>query len=634
MRNKLFTMILLILAFLTIFITACASPKFELTNMTITPDPVGAGDEITVTVDVANIGKASGNYTAILKIDEEVTQETIVSVDPGVSKKVNFDIVIKEVGYYSVTIEDLTSTLDVKKPAELVLETPVISPTEVLPGETATIRLNGRNIGEVTGIFDIDLSANGEVIQTKEVTIDSGETIAINFELILNIPGQYDIGIGDHHLDLKVLKPAEFQISGLKISPEEPVTNQDIFVSTELSNLGEVTGIHTVSFSVDGKIIESREVEVYGGDTVSVNFRFMEHLGGNYDVIINNRKVTLPIYGPTYGGSLRLLTHNINTFDDVINLFPASASTMQLTNEELVIGDWTRGPAGSYGTGETTWRTIYFQDYLKDKDLKSGCVAESWEITNSGEIVFHIRKGIHYALDKDNEASNLVNGRELTAEDVAFSLRRSISKHTSYFYTEFSQLKYTIIDTPDDWTVVISVPGNLTQEAFTLFGDFVRIVPPEVVERYGDMNDWRNSVGTGPFILKEFITNQVATFEKNYKYWMNDPIGPGVGNQLPYVEEVKLIIVSDTSTRLAAFRVGKVDQISLVKEEDLASVTLNNQMSALIKNDYYETPRYYICWQPWLKNYSGEYLVGYYNEIWPQYVWLDLDLKEELTGRR
>jgi peptide/nickel transport system substrate-binding protein len=42
------------------------------------------------------------------------------------------------------------------------------------------------------------------------------------------------------------------------------------------------------------------------------------------------------------------------------------------------------------------------------------------------------------------------------------------------------------------------------------------------------------------------------------------------------------------------------------------------------------SPWSYRVWQPWLKNYYGEGAT----KFWLQYAWLDLDLKEDLTGRR
>lgn len=43
----------------------------------------------------------------------------------------------------------------------------------------------------------------------------------------------------------------------------------------------------------------------------------------------------------------------------------------------------------------------------------------------------------------------------------------------------------------------------------------------------------------------------------------------------------------------------------------------------------------YVFWQPWLKNYNGEFSVGYSNHYdWSKWVWVDQDLKEKMTGTR
>jgi peptide/nickel transport system substrate-binding protein len=47
-------------------------------------------------------------------------------------------------------------------------------------------------------------------------------------------------------------------------------------------------------------------------------------------------------------------------------------------------------------------------------------------------------------------------------------------------------------------------------------------------------------------------------------------------------------------------------------------------------------PVAYTFWQPWLKCYGGELDVGYYmyRLRWAPFVWIDQDLKYEMTGRR
>ena len=57
----------------------------------------------------------------------------------------------------------------------------------------------------------------------------------------------------------------------------------------------------------------------------------------------------------------------------------------------------------------------------------TGNLAESWETPDQLTCVFHIRQGVRYALYPDSEASRLVNGRELTADDVAFTYQRNLA---------------------------------------------------------------------------------------------------------------------------------------------------------------------------------------------------------------
>ena len=119
---------------------------------------------------------------------------------------------------------------------------------------------------------------------------------------------------------------------------------------------------------------------------------------------------------PKYGGVFTLTLSSDPTGFDEAYTASYMTFTLKFTNEELLTGDWTRGPAG---TGECTWLIVQFLP-----DCEIGGVAESWEIVDDRTVRFHIRKGIHFALNPDSEASRLVGGREMTAHDVVYSLKR------------------------------------------------------------------------------------------------------------------------------------------------------------------------------------------------------------------
>ena len=290
-------------------------------------------------------------------------------------------------------------------------------------------------------------------------------------------------------------------------------------------------------------------------------------------VPVEEEEVAVGPEEPKYGGVINLpLAADILGFTEETQGH-YQVYTVWLTNEELLTGDWAKGPAGTH-------EADLILGGVNRLELKTGSMAESWEIPEKGTMIFHIRQGVHYALDPASEASRLVNGRELTADDVVFSLKRYCELTTSYIRMSYPDLAKTAeITAPDEWTVVVKVPTEEWMNMVTLFPDFASIIPPEVVEEYGDMTDWRNSVGTGPFMLKDFVSMSSATLIRNPNYWGKDPVGPGKGNQLPYLDGVNFLIIPDASTRIAALRTGKIDRLTASWEDAGDIISTNPELT-------------------------------------------------------
>ena len=285
---------------------------------------------------------------------------------------------------------------------------------------------------------------------------------------------------------------------------------------------------------------------------------------------------------PKYGGEVRLPQATDITDFDFLTTTAGQTPTNPLTNQELWAGDWAKGPAGGYGTKETSWNSQNYDIFAH----KAGFIAESttWtldEAKNEGAIVYKIRQGVHWALNPASEASRLVNGRELTADDVIFNLKRVTTNPRAYIYLSNPELRTANITKTGSWEVSVKLPIDALITGISRFGDNMSIYPPEVVTKYGDMNNWRNSVGTGPFMLTEYIPGSAAIFKRNPNYWGKDPVGPGKGNQLPYLDSVRLLVLTDASTRLAAMRTGKVDNIQDLVPED--AVMMRKTTSGLLE---------------------------------------------------
>jgi peptide/nickel transport system substrate-binding protein len=223
--------------------------------------------------------------------------------------------------------------------------------------------------------------------------------------------------------------------------------------------------------------------------------------------------------------------------------------------EVLLQGDYSKGPTG---TGEVSYQINPFPF----PSFMTGCLAESWEIVNDQTMLFNIRKGVHF----HNKPPT--NGREMDANDIEYSLMRMATSPTSYNYKNYPIGRdVSTITALDKWTLEITCPPGMLSRAYSGYvGTQGWVVPHEAVEQYGDLRDWRNACGTGPFMVIDNIPDSSITYEKHPNYWQKDPFHPE--NPLPYVDGFKILIIPDNSTRLAAFRTAKIEQTAGLWLED------------------------------------------------------------------
>ena len=268
---------------------------------------------------------------------------------------------------------------------------------------------------------------------------------------------------------------------------------------------------------------------------------------------------------PQYGGTMTFrLNANIASFD------PYNAETLinveEMWFERLFSDDWTKNP--------TIWN---YQILFRPTEDAIGQLAGSWEFTDLGNLVVHLRQGIHW----QNIAP--VNGREFTSDDVVFHFNRifglggGFTKPAPYYanVTRWAPLKSVTAN--DKYTVTFNW-GGLNPEIIleTLRGPSTAVdeEAPEVVQAYGSTNDWRRAVGTGPYILTDFVSGSSATLVKNPNYWGYDERYPK--NQLPYLDKVNILVIPDDATALAGLRTGKIDLINQISVQQASQIQKTN----------------------------------------------------------
>ena len=156
-----------------------------------------------------------------------------------------------------------------------------------------------------------------------------------------------------------------------------------------------------------------------------------------------------------------------------------------------------------------------------------GSLAESWEVPDNKTYVFHIRKGVHWH-DKAP-----MNGRELTAHDIEYNWHRQLGLGSGYnepmpnLWGEFAAVVWESITATDKSTLVIRLKEpSLGALRNILIHHGTWIYPPEVIEASktdewpaGKIEDPTSVVGTGPYMVADYVESSSITYTKNPDYW-------------------------------------------------------------------------------------------------------------------
>ncbi len=268
---------------------------------------------------------------------------------------------------------------------------------------------------------------------------------------------------------------------------------------------------------------------------------------------------------PQYGGEMVLQSNknftNFDTYND-----QSLSSIMPGYMEKLFCDDWTLDPA-----------VFNYQMGFRPDQFQKGYLAQSWEFTSPGVLTMKIRKGITW------QNIQPANGREFTADDIAFHFNRlfglgeyGYTTPAPYWGANTSWSGLKTVSATDKYTVVfkwtVTNPEYILE---TLQGNGGPVIEnPEAVKQWGRLDDWHHAIGTGPFILQDFVSSSSATLVKNPNYWGFDERYPQ--NKLPYVDSIKYLIIPDISTTLAAIRTGKVDLLNDLTVQQASAVQKTN----------------------------------------------------------
>ncbi|MCY3597202.1 MAG: ABC transporter substrate-binding protein [Rhodospirillales bacterium] len=274
------------------------------------------------------------------------------------------------------------------------------------------------------------------------------------------------------------------------------------------------------------------------------------------------------IPAPEYGGTIIRLQTNQPPHTDTYFTHHAANGTDGVT-ESLAHADWGID------------RSVF--DHKKRPTplwVMKGQLATGWVQNDPLTYTINIRDDVYW----HNKAP--MDGRKMTAQDVAWNFQRYLHLGDEYADQEgpcctFKSVKWESVTATDDNTVVFKLEEPNIDTLTILFTSYSpHILPPEVVQEHGDIQDWRNLVGTGPFMLTDWVDGSSMTWEKNPDYWGTDEKFPE--NQLPYADATRALIMKDEATRIAAMRTGKGDYMGWLAN---SAISTTDQAEALVKTN-------------------------------------------------
>lgn len=178
---------------------------------------------------------------------------------------------------------------------------------------------------------------------------------------------------------------------------------------------------------------------------------------------------------------------------------------------------------------------------LKDGQI-TPLLAESWTISEDGkEYIFKLRKSVKFS-DGTSFDANIVklNIESVIANKKRFGFLQSLKEINSVDVLDPNTIKFTLNN-----------PCNSLLKDLTFSRPITFLGANGFSEEEPTSKKIKSPIGTGMWILDEYVPSQYAVFKRNEHYW----------GKKPNYEYLKLLIVPDINTTVSMLKSGEIDLI-------------------------------------------------------------------------
>ncbi len=229
---------------------------------------------------------------------------------------------------------------------------------------------------------------------------------------------------------------------------------------------------------------------------------------------------------------------------------PAAAPAPAPTPEKMggILKIAFKRPATKFGdpinikAADVTYAQVALQ-HLMEPDGKGDylpILATSWTLSpDDSAYTLKLRQGVKFH-----------DGTDFNAQAVKWNLDRVLSLPVP----QLSDVES--VDIVDDYTVRL----NLSRWSRLILDDLSSanrcfMISPAAFEKNGSKWVETHPVGTGAFMLKEYIPRQIMAFERNPDYWEKG---------VPYLDGIEILTILDEMTALASLKAGEVHALQVI----------------------------------------------------------------------
>jgi len=188
------------------------------------------------------------------------------------------------------------------------------------------------------------------------------------------------------------------------------------------------------------------------------------------------------------------------------------------------------------------------------------CLADSWDISEDGlTYTFHLKKGVKFS-----------DGTPVTGEDWIWSLTRVRDIEGSMWRISCEAIKD--MKAPDDNTLILTLKEPWAPFLPDLAMFAATVQKKSYHEKVGQEAYSQKPMGTGPYMVKEWKMGEYLLFERNPYYRIEG---------LPKTDEIKIVVIPDSNTRLLQLQAGQIDIATFVPFDKMEEVNNHPETKAV-----------------------------------------------------